>query len=155
MKQTGVSLIEMMVVLLIIGLLAVAASPFTSAWVQGAEVNKTLALLEQAVGGAKANALRNPTGIQGQDAASALCLSGRDLRLVPAASLANCPAAVALWSAQVPANVTIKVADADWSCSCFTNRGLLATTDDNCGACAGSLAFTVAAGSESETLTMY
>ncbi|MDZ4262823.1 MAG: prepilin-type N-terminal cleavage/methylation domain-containing protein [Pseudomonadota bacterium] len=155
MRQAGLSMIELMIVILLIGLLALAASPFTGAWVQGANVNKTLALLEQAVGSAKASALRNAAGIRGQDAAIALCLSNRDLRLVPAAAVANCAAPAALWSAQVPTGVQVKIAAADWTCSCFTNRGLLTTTDASCNACGSSLEFTVAAGGESETLTIY
>jgi len=155
MRQTGVSMVELMIVVLLIGLLALAASPFTSAWIQGANVNKTLAMLEQAVGSAKAGALRNTAGIRGQDAAIALCKSDRDLRLVPAAAVANCDAAAALWSGVVPEGVQINIAAVDWRCSCFTNRGLLTITDASCNACGTSLAFTVTAGDESETLTLY
>jgi prepilin-type N-terminal cleavage/methylation domain-containing protein len=155
MRQTGLSMIELMIVVLLIGLLALAASPFTNAWVQGANVNKTLALLEQAVGSAKAGALRNTDGIRGENAATALCLSGRDLRLVPGAGVADCGAAAALWSGRVPDGVEIKIAAVDWRCSCFTNRGLLTTTEASCNACGNSLTFTVTAGGENETLNIH
>lgn len=155
MRQTGLSMIELMIVVLLIGLLALAASPFTNAWVQGANVNKTLALLEQAVGSAKAAALRNTAGTRGQNTSSALCLSGRDLRLVPAAAVADCTAGAALWSGRVPDGVQIQMANVDWRCSCFTNRGLLTRTEASCNACGETLTFTVSAGGERETITLH
>ncbi len=163
MKQIGMTLIEMMIVVLLIGLLALAASPFSSAWVDSADVSKTVAALEQAVGGAKAAALRNATAVQGDAAASALCLADSKLQLVAAVagSAIDCNAVVAdavLWSTAIPQRVDIKWGElgiSDWMCSCFTNKGLLSATAPNCNACATNLTFTVSSGAESETINIY
>lgn len=161
MKQSGMTLIEVMVVVLLIGLLSLAASPFTSAWVRSSDVSKTLSALEQAVGSAKAAALRNQAGVQGDVAAGALCLSNRNLQLVTAVaggSALNCsavPAGAVLWSTSIPESVVIKLGTANWTCSCFTNKGLLSSTAANCNTCGTNLTFTVTSGAESETLSLY
>lgn len=155
------TLIEVMIVVLLIGLLSLAASPFTGAWVRGADVSKTLAVLEQAVGSAKATALRNEAGVMGDAAAGALCLNDGTLQLVTAVAgggAINCSsvsAAAVLWSTPISDSVAIKEGNAGWTCSCFTNKGLLTSTAPNCGLCGTSLTFTVASGAESETLSLY
>lgn len=156
------TLIELMIVVLLIGLLALAAAPFTNAWVQGADVSKTLAMLEQAVGSAKATALRNKAAVQGDAAASALCLANGKLQLVAAVTAGtaiNCsavPATAVLWSTDVSPAIEITSGTTAWSCSCFTNKGLLTSTAANCSACGTSLTFTVSSGgSEDDTRSIY
>lgn len=146
MKQAGVTLIEMMTVLLIMGLLAIAASPFTSEWIDSAKVSETQSVIEQAVGRAKASALRNPVGVASDEPASALCYADGNLRLVnPTATnkAISCDAAPAVpWVATVSGKVEIKVGEVLWSCSCFTNKGQL-TKAGACNACSTSLALTI------------
>lgn len=168
--HSGLTLVELLIVVVLIGLLAMLASPLTGNWVNGARVGESLAAMEQAVGQAKAAALRNPAAIQGPDAASAICLSTDGVLSVrpakPAAppnvaEAATCGAGgpAPLWSTRLPANVTIKIGTAAWSCSCFTNRALLTTSGIPCGGCGTSLAFTITSGSgwgeEHETLEFH
>ena len=70
-QSAGFTLIEAMVAVLIIGLVAVAAAPFTSSWFHDADVQKSAGALQSAYGRAKSIALRNPRGVTGSDAPAA------------------------------------------------------------------------------------
>lgn len=167
MTETGLTLVEMMIVVLLIGLLALMASPLTGSWVNGARVGETLAAMEQAVGQAKAAALRNPAATQGAQAASAICLSADGVLSVKpakpaapsvAAEPANCDAGgpTALWSTRLPSGVEIKIGTTEaWSCSCFTNKALLTKSGIACGLCGDSLKFTISSGTEVDTHEFY
>lgn len=157
-RQAGLTLVEMMIVVALIGLLALLATPLTTSWVHGARVGESLAAMEQAVGQAKAAALRNSAAMHGAKAASAICLSDDGVLSVrpakPAApsvasAPANCSASgeAPLWSTQLPNSVTVKNDGQDWSCSCFTNKALLTKSD--CADCGDSLEFTVSSGAGS------
>lgn len=158
MKQAGVTLIEMMIVLLIMGLLAIAASPFTSAWTDSAKVSETQSVIEQAIGRAKASALRNPVGIASDAPASALCFADGNLRLVNptvANKTISCDVAPSVpWSASISSRVEIDIGDLAWVCSCFTNKGQL-TKAGACNVCGSSLALTISAGEESESVNFF
>lgn len=164
--QSGLTLVEMMIVVLLIGLLALLASPLTGSWVNGARVGESLGAMEQAVGQAKAAALRNPAAIQGENAASAICLSPEGVLSVnpakpatppDAASPATCGAGgpAPLWSTRLPSGVIVKTGIHDWSCSCFTNKALLTNSGTACGGCGNSLEFTISSGSEHDTLEFF
>lgn len=160
MKQAGLSLIELMVVVLLVGILALLSSPLTGSWVNSARVGETLGALEQAVGQAKAAALRNPAAVQGNVAASIVCVSPQGVLSVRVATPAAPPNPVAaatcaaggtvLWTTTLHSNVKIESVvgnlTQDWSCSCFTNKGLLTTTAANCLACSSNLELKVTAG---------
>lgn len=158
-RQSGVTLIEMMFVVLLIGLLALMVSPLGGSWINSARVNDSLSAMEQAVGQAKAAALRNPAAIQGADAASIICLNTDGVLSVRSAKPGVSPAAptaatcgvddpAPLWSTKLPAGVTIKMNDSTaWTCSCLTNKALLTNTGASCTGCGDSLEFTVSAGS--------
>lgn len=166
MRQAGLSLVELMVVVLLIGILALLSTPLTSSWIHGARVGEAMGAVEQAVGQAKATALRNPAAMQGSAAASAICLSAEGVLSVKSAASAAPPNAAAaatcgaggpaaLWSTRLPASVDVKIDVQDWSCSCFTNKGLLTTEGATCAACGNSLKLTISSGGEDETLDFY
>lgn len=159
MRQAGLTLIEMMIVVLLIAILALLATPLTSGWIDSARLGEAQGALEQAVGHAKAAALRNPAGLKTGQAASAICLSGTGVLSVHNATPVVAPnvavpvkcgagAPTAAWSTQLPPNITIKNNDQAWTCSCFTNTALLTKTDD-CAACGTSMTFKITSGSES------
>jgi prepilin-type N-terminal cleavage/methylation domain-containing protein len=144
MRSKGVTLVEMLIVLLIIGFLAIAASPFTSGWVKDARVAEGASALEEAIGRAKAAAMRNTARVTGDNPASLLCLSSTKTKInliVPATSaqVLTCDLTPA-WSANLSDVVTIKVENLDWICSCFNNKGLI-IKPTACNTCSNKLMF--------------
>lgn len=133
----------MMIVVMIIGLLAVAASPFTSEWVKEARVSEGVSAMEEAIGRAKTVAMRNAAGIKGDRPASMLCISSTDrLELIvptSAAQTLKCDLAP-VWTVQTASTVDIKVDNSTWACSCFNNKGL-PTVQGDCQACTQRMTF--------------
>lgn len=148
----GFSLIELMIVVLLIGILAVVAGPLTSGWVNSSRIVETQGLLEQAVGQARSSAQRNPGNLGRADAASALCLNDEGaLQVVESegnpASCGEDQGNVA-WSSQVPA--TVQTAGADFTCLLFNNRGRVLSD----APCSNQLTFDLTAGGENETISI-
>ncbi len=150
MRQAGVTLIELMIVVLIIGLIAMAASPFTSVWVKDARTAEAAAAMEQAVGKAKSLAMRNATRVTGDAPAAMLCLSAAKTQVnlvVPTGPGVTLTCDLApVWSTGIAEIVSVKTLGAsdiatDWTCSCFTNKGLPTKTGPNCSTCSASLRF--------------
>ncbi|HTF96772.1 MAG TPA: prepilin-type N-terminal cleavage/methylation domain-containing protein [Cellvibrio sp.] len=143
MSQRGVSLIELMIVLLIIGLISLAVSPFTSEWVAQARVAEGASALEEAIGRAKSAAMKNTAGVTGDDKpASRICISDSKINLVvPAGATGELKCDLTpIWSTTISHQVTIKTDDLDWLCSCFNNKGLL-IAKDVCNTCSKNLNF--------------
>lgn len=149
MTQKGVTLVELMIVILIIGLLALAASPFTSTWVKNARTAEGASAVEEAIGRAKAAALRNTARIIGDKPASLICLTDSNTKvslIVPSSTVPapSCDTAAA-WSADISSIVSIKTIKdgtaSSWACSCFNNKGLPTKEGTVCGACSDSLNF--------------
>ncbi|PUA29126.1 MAG: hypothetical protein B0W54_00500 [Cellvibrio sp. 79] len=154
MKQHGLTLVEMMIVVVILGILAAAASPLTTRWVDNAKLNEGAAALDEAIGRAKAAAMRNTARINSSDqAASRLCFSAEKIKLVVPANATD-PLTCDLtpvWSVTLSDRVKIKVDDANWQCSCFNNRGLITNPKPAvCDTCSSSLMFTFTTGDHSE-----
>ncbi|RQO58646.1 hypothetical protein DBR47_13225 [Paucibacter sp. KBW04] len=105
-EQTGVTLIELMVCILITLLLAAAATPFALAWSHQSSVRQTQAQLQQGLSQLKAIALRNPMAARTPNASATLVTRAGQLCLH-----AGEPAALtcegALWQSLIPAAVTV------------------------------------------------
>lgn len=114
----GFTLIELMIVVLIVGLMLLVAAPFTSAWTESANLTKGKGVLTQAIGRAKAAALRNRAGAEGIESAAAVCIDNSNTITVrgaiPAVSptpriTAGCPATgTLLWTGQLPNTLEIE-----------------------------------------------
>lgn len=168
--ERGFTLIELMIVILIIGLMVLVASPFTTAWSNSASVTKYEGVIKYAITLAKTAAMRNEAGVAGDAQASAVCVSaGNDRLYVTQASVngagviteADCAlSGTVIYQADLPANLTVNKAAnnafemADGDGLCFNNRGLQVVTAaaGNCNA-SGSLAVKV--GDESADIQFY
>lgn len=131
----GFTLIEVMVVLLLVSLLAVAAVPFTADWIDSADVRQASGQLEQAIRMAKARALRNAAEALGNDPAARLRheAGANELRVCQALSGA-CTAT--WWQASLPSGVTLSPEGLE---VLFNNRGQSS---------AGAVSYTLAKGDE-------
>lgn len=121
-QSTGFTLVELMVVVLIIGLLAAAAGPFTGAWTDSASVHKAQGYLDQAVRHARAVALRNEFKATGDDPAARLVFDtgNREIRVCRDLNDANCRDA--WWNVDIPAGVELDLPAGN--VIELTNRGL-------------------------------
>lgn len=147
-RQQGVTLIELMVVVLLLGLLALASSSLTSHWGYEAKVTETLGLMEQAVGQARSAALRNPAAIRGDNPASMLCSDGSRVRLVlPTVAVNNLScsgtAPAEPWSGTLPGGIAVKESNSAWACTCFSSKGLPFRSGSVCGSCSATLDFEI------------
>lgn len=160
MKQRGMTLIELMIVVAILAVLIMAVAPFTGSWVDRARVTQSQGILEQAIGQARSAALRNPAAVSGNAPASMLCSTNNKVLLfVPVATDTSltCPDTTPPsqpWSNDIPTPVTLKHASVTWSCSCFNNKGML-TREGSCTSCSNSLVLLITSGSENETITFH
>lgn len=158
-----------MLVVLIIGLMVLVASPFTSAWSNSASVTKYEGVINYAISLAKTAAQRNEAGVDRAGQVTALCVSaGNDRLYVEQASVvagviveADCTlSSEIIYQADLPSNLTVTRDDdtafemSDGDGLCFNNRGLQVITAvaDSCNASTG-LKITV--GNESADIEYY
>lgn len=158
--NSGFTLIEVMIVVAIIALVVLVAAPLSGHWVTDANRLEAEGQLNQAVGRAKAAALRNYMGATGNTAVTAICLSNDNVLTVlegtpgtPAVS-PNCSSATGtqLWRAKLHANIGVQANAADFSCICFDNR---AVPTSSCNTCTTSMEFSLTAGGESAPVAVY
>lgn len=76
-RQSGFTLVELMVTIVIIGILAVVGVSFSNSWTDEAAITDAKSQLSRAFGQAKAVSMRNPTGATSDSAvAASVSLSG-------------------------------------------------------------------------------
>lgn len=129
-KQLGFTLIETMIIVAIIGVLAVLGSGFTVNWVRQAELNTATASLESAINLARSAAIRNATGVVGDQTSGHLCLSNHTLIVHiggdedETGTESTC-STTSLYNFKISSNITIKAASEtdDFKCIAFNNSG--------------------------------
>lgn len=159
MNMRGFTLIEVLIVIAIFSLIILVAAPLSGFWVRDANRLEAEAQLTQAMGRAKAAALRNHMAALGETPVTAMCLSDTNLLTVREGTPGNSPscnpaAGTQLWKAQLSPHVTVQAGGADFSCLCFTNKGLL-TDDTSCSVCSTTTEFALTAGGESVPVALY
>jgi prepilin-type N-terminal cleavage/methylation domain-containing protein len=158
--NSGFTLIEVMIVVAIIALIALVAAPLSGRWVTDANRLEAEGQLNQAVGRAKASALRNYMGATGNAAVTAICLSPDNILTVlegtpgtpPTSPICSSATGTQLWRAKLHANITVQADAVDFSCMCFDNR---AVPTDSCNTCSTSTKFSLTAGGESEPVAVH
>lgn len=174
-KMQGFTLIELMIVVLIVGLMLLVASPFTGAWSDSARLTEAKGVWTEAIGRAKAAALRNPAGVSTTAAgdvevAAAVCITNAievrgAIAGVPATAAAAAVPYVAaacpstgnlLWSSPLINGVSIEGADADDATASITclqldNRGFAVGSNT----CAIDTQFKLSSGSVEEDARTY
>ena len=116
--QSGLTLIEIMVTLVVLALLVLLGVSLGSDWINGARTQQARSNLVQGWGVANALALRNPCqSVEGQAAAvltmEHLTQQGYQLRVDAGGDASSCSFAASLptsvWSALLPAGVQVRV----------------------------------------------
>lgn len=115
----GFTLIELMVGLALSAMLALLAVPFTMSWMASARQIQVRGDLADAVGRAKALALRNAAERTPGEAVARVRVVDGSIEVWDVAD------AVRVWSAAVPSDVRLRLADrtTDYACTSFNSRG--------------------------------
>lgn len=155
MSQHGMTLIETLIVIALMGLLAVAGMSFTGNWVDSNRVLDGSNMLSQANARAKAAALRNEFGITEDDPAAALCLANNVLsvRGATGSDKASCASSNILWSATLNERLQINTGGAAFSCACLNNKGRF--TDTECAGCATGNTYSLSSGNENAEISLF
>jgi len=127
-KQLGFTLIETMIIVTIIGILAVLGSGFTVNWVRQAELNTATASLESAINLARSAAIRNATGVVGDQTSGHLCFSNHTLIVrigVDTTGAESTCSTTSLYHFKISSNIIIKAASEtdNFKCIAFNNSG--------------------------------
>jgi|GEM_PF-811935 len=147
MKQSGFTLIEVMIVIAIVALIALVAAPLSGSWVRDADLLNAESQLTEAVARAKALSLRNSRAATGESPAAVVCRSSTNLLTVMEGSTATAPSCTPtgtqVWRAQMKTNVSVQVDSKDLSCLCFNNKGAITTATPCTTSCATSTTFSL------------
>jgi type IV fimbrial biogenesis protein FimT len=102
-RQLGLTLIELLITISLIGFFVVAVMPFTQAWTANAEISKSEKFLLEALAKARNEALRNTNGVVGASTMAAKVSFDNSTKEILVKNSAN----VITWKSVVPALVSI------------------------------------------------
>lgn len=150
-KTNGFTLIEMMITIGLVAFLMTLGVPLARQWVQSAHQRDAAGMLAEALGRAKALALRNPQAITDQTApAAAVCLIAGKLSVVSADATKKlaCGAGIQ-WTRPLPSetSVVLTTTNSPFQCVAYNERGVALVMSLGSLACTQA-ALDVNAGSE-------
>lgn len=146
-KQQGLTLIELMIVLLILTILMLIGTALSRTWVDRSQVNGAVSSLNSAISQAKSAALRNTNNQLSSYAAASICYdqTSETLNVVRAAQYATNVCLVTennapeqnyiLKTIQLPPKVTLRVDKQDFECLGFNALGVVVAATGTSGAC--------------------
>ncbi|NNG77465.1 prepilin-type N-terminal cleavage/methylation domain-containing protein [Acinetobacter sp. ANC 4277] len=104
-KQQGVSLIELLITIALLGILLTKVVPLGQAWMANTNISNAEKSLVEALGKARNEALQNPEGIIGATTAAATLKINDTSKEITVENAKAAP--VVIWKAKIPAPVTI------------------------------------------------
>ncbi|HKT26595.1 prepilin-type N-terminal cleavage/methylation domain-containing protein [Dyella sp.] len=125
----GFTLIELMVTIALVAFLLTIGIPLAREWVLSAHQRDSAGKLTEALGRAKALALRNQQGLTDQSLpTAAVCLSGQQLSVVGADTNKQVTCAnQADWTAQISSDASVvrTATNIPFQCAAYNERGVL------------------------------
>ena len=113
-KQSGVTLIELMIAVILFAIIAAMTAPYTSSWIDSGRVQNAGDILDQAYRQAEALALRNPNAVIGLNPAAGIRNVSGTLVVCagdPTVTACTTGGANAVWQSTLPNGVTVQVSD--------------------------------------------
>ncbi|MEN6671224.1 prepilin-type N-terminal cleavage/methylation domain-containing protein [Psychrobacter sp. B38] len=154
-REAGVSLIELMITIAILGILATVGISLTSVWSKQMELDKAAMSIKSAMSLARSTAMRNEFPKQTADIASKICFDKANhvlsVHKTTAADSASCLTPI-VFKYVFSSTIEIKNTDAtDFACFSFNHFGQI--TNDS-GSCGLNLSLRLINGSIDETLNL-
>lgn len=110
-RQSGVTLIELMIGIALLAILALAIFPLGRAWVANQQITKTEKQFLEAYARAKNEALRNPNAVTENAKAASLEVVGTKVEVKDSSG-------TAIWSTDIAPTVTVELFSASASTEC-------------------------------------
>lgn len=106
-KQQGVSLIELLITIALLGILLTKVVPLGQVWMANTNISNAEKSLIKALGKARNEALQNPMGVIGANTVAATLKINNTSKEITVENAEATP--VVIWKAKIPASVTISL----------------------------------------------
>lgn len=153
-KESGFSLIELMVTIVILGILATTGISLTGKWSQQVALDKAIMSMQSGFSLAKSTAMRNGSARATTEASSRICFDNTTKVLAvheaTSAAAASCSTPI-VFQYSLGSAITIKQSSTDFSCFAFNHFGQIMAASTPC---IDTLSLTVTNGSLDESIDL-